>query len=146
MFTAVEWLDKYLDDFSKNLNIKRVLLLQINASPEAKLPPKNKGDKGWFMEWIGPLQAVYSVRDSTQASRNSKEVELRAKRAERKGITIKPFVISFPEGYKQPLSWKLTEQQKENLRLGWKEIKGTPTFQQLQELWQKKWNIPHEWK
>jgi hypothetical protein len=146
MFTAVEWLDKYLDDFSKNLNIKRVLLLQINASPEAKLPPKIKGDKGWFMEWIGPLQAVYSVRDSTQASRNSKEVELLAKRAERKGITIKPFVISFPEGYKQPLSWKLTEQQKENLRLGWKEIKGTPTFQQLQELWQKKWNIPHEWK
>jgi DNA mismatch repair protein MutH len=139
MFTAVEWLDKYLDDFSKNLNIKRVLLLQINASPEAKLPPKIKGDKGWFMEWIGPLQAVYSVRDSTQASRNSKEVEL----LEKEGIDIKSFAISFPERnlttkkeYKQPLSWKLTEQQKENLRSGWEDVKQSKTFQELRDLWQ----------
>jgi hypothetical protein len=149
MFTAVEWLDKYLDDFSTKLNIKRVLLLQINASPEATLPPKIKGDKGWFMEWIGPLQAVYSVRDSTQASRNSKEVELLAKRAERKGITIKPFVISFPEGYKQPLSWKLTEQQKENLRSGWEVVKQSNTFQEMRDLWQGQgqgeWNIPRQW-
>lgn len=139
MFTAVEWLDKYLDDFSKKLNIKRVLLLQINASPEATLPPKIKGDKGWFMEWIGPLQAVYSVRDSTQASRNSKEVEL----LEKEGIDIKSFAISFPERnlttkkeYKQPLSWKLTEQQKENLRSGWEDVKQSKTFQELRDLWQ----------
>lgn len=135
MFTAVEWLDKYLDDFSTKLNIKRVLLLQINASPEATLPPKIKGDKGWFMEWIGPLQAVYSVRDSTQASRNSKEVELLAKRGKRKGIDIKSLAISFPERnlttkkeYKQPLSWKLTEQQKENLQSGWEDVKQSQTF------------------
>ncbi|NCQ95079.1 MAG: hypothetical protein GPJ13_07940 [Microcystis aeruginosa W11-06] len=152
MFTAVEWLDKYLDDFSKKLNIKRVLLLQINASPEATLPPKIKGDKGWFMEWIGPLQAVYSVRDSTQASRNSKEVDL----LEKEGIDIKSFTISFPERnlttkkeYKQPLSWKLTEQQKENLRSGWEDVKQGQTFQKLRDLWQgqgqDQWNIPRNW-
>jgi hypothetical protein len=183
MFTAVEWLDKYLDDrfnsvpliwlllrevhplagilslrksLSTKLNIKRVLLLQINASPEATLPPKIKGDKGWFMEWIGPLQAVYSVRDSTQASRNSKEVELLAKRGKRKGIDIKSFPISFPERnlttkkeYKQPLSWKLTEQQKENLRSGWEDVKQGQTFQKLRDLWQgqgqDQWNIPRNW-
>jgi hypothetical protein len=149
MFTAVEWLDKYLDDFIKDLNIKRILLLQINASPEAKLPPKIKGDKGWFMEWIGPLQAVYSVRDSTQASRNSKEVDLLAKRAKRKDIIIKSFVLSFPEGYKQPLSWKLTEQQKENLQSGWEDVKQSKTFQELRDLWQgqgqDQWNIPRNW-
>lgn len=156
MFTAVEWLDKYLDDFSTKLNIKRVLLLQINASPEATLPPKIKGDKGWFMEWIGPLQAVYSVRDSTQASRNSKEVELLAKRGKRKGIDIKSFAISFPERnlttkkeYKQPLSWKLTEEQKENLQSGWEDVKQSQTFQELRDLWQgqgqDQWNIPRNW-
>jgi hypothetical protein len=144
MFTAVEWLDHFLDESGKSLNIKRILLLQINASSEAA-NREIKGDRGWFMAWLGPLQAMYSVRDSTLLSRNSKEIKLLTEK-HKNTTEIKPFIISFPEGYQQPLSWKLTKQQKCNLKKGWeKYVDKDKTFKDLKKLWQETWGIPKEW-
>jgi len=61
MVTMVEWLNEWLDP-QKGLNIKRVLLLQINAFPEST-PSKSKIEGGWFQAIIGPLLTLFSVRD-----------------------------------------------------------------------------------
>ncbi len=144
LFTLVEWLDTWLDSFSQELNIKRVLLLQINAFPESQLQATQAGYLGLWTESIGPLKVLLNVRDSTQVARNLKEAELLKNRWQGK-VEIEPFIIFFPEGYNQPLSWKLTEHQKENLRRGWEEVKHRPTFREIQHLWQDKWQIPREW-
>lgn len=161
LFTAVELLSKdlgYTDEeqtqdkkqnsIIQDLNIKRILLLEINASPQSQLKG-SKGGQGWFMESIGPLEAAYKVRDSTQISRNLKEVELLKKLEKNPDIDvdIESSTIYFPENkeYNQPLSWRLTEQQKKNLKLAWQDVKQTSNFQELKELWQNKWSIPLKW-
>ena len=161
LFTAVELISKdlgYIDEeqttnkkrnsIIQDLNIKRILLLEINASPQSKLEEGSKGARGWFMESIGPLTAAYAVRDSTQISRNLKEVELLKKLGKNQDIDIdiKSFTIFFPEGYKQPLSWRLTKQQIKNLKLAWQDFKESPTFKDLKKLWQDEWKIPRQWK
>ena len=161
LFTAVELISKDLDyidkeqgesktrkSIIKELNIKRILLLEINASPESQLGKGSKGDRGWFVELIGPLTAAYTVRDSTQISRNLKEVELLKKleKNPKVDVDIESFTIFFPEGYNQPLSWRLTKQQKKNMKLAWDDVKKTPTFKELKQLWKETWGIPPEFE
>ncbi|MGB5636449.1 MAG: hypothetical protein WBM44_29345 [Waterburya sp.] len=157
LFTAIELIDERFDSFVNDLKIKRFLFLQINAFPKSKLGEGSKGDKAWLMESIGPLTAAYAVRDSTQISRNLKEIELLKKRVDnrkqdeqkindKQKIEIESFTIYFPEGYKQPLSWRLTKQQKENLKFAWKDVQQTSNFQELKKTWHDKWKIPSEWK
>jgi hypothetical protein len=153
MFTAIEWLDDWLGDFNEDLKIKRILILQINAYPEAEPPSMVKGEMGWFMEWIGPLRALYSVRNSTQASRNATELSLLEKRAKKKGMDVRTFSITFPsetaaeskKKFQQPLSWKLNKQQKRNLKLGWQEVIKGPAFAELKDVWKTQWKIPDQW-
>jgi Zn-finger protein len=101
-------------------------LLQINAFPEST-PSKSKIEGGWFQAIIGPLLTLFSVRDTTQLSRVSTEVELLQKRwANQVKIAYCP--IFFPKNgkngeYKPPLSWTLTEKQKQNIKNGWCGIK-----------------------
>ncbi|PSB00658.1 patatin-like phospholipase family protein [Merismopedia glauca] len=73
--TMAEWLDEWLQP-EKKLNIKRVLILQINPFPKAISESKGKGDKGWFMATIGPLLTMYKVRDTILAERNEMEAKL----------------------------------------------------------------------
>lgn len=145
MVTMVEWLNEWLDP-QKGLNIKRVLLLQINAFPEST-PSKSKIEGGWFQAIIGPLLTLFSVRDTTQLSRVSTEVELLQKRwANQVKIAYCP--IFFPKNgkngeYKPPLSWTLTEKQKQNIKNGWWGIKeeiGKQIGGQIGEEW-KKWGF-----
>lgn len=145
MVTMVEWLNEWLDP-QKGLNIKRVLLLEINAFPEST-PSKSKIEGGWFQAIIGPLLTLFSVRDTTQLSRVSTEVELLQKRwANQVKIAYCP--IFFPKNgkngeYKPPLSWTLTEKQKQNIKNGWCGIKeeiGKQIGKQIGEEW-KKWGF-----
>lgn len=167
LFTAIELIDERFDSFVNDLKIKRFLFLQINAFPKSKLGEGSKGDQAWLMESIGPLTAAYAVRDSTQISRNLKEIELLKKRVDdrkqegeqktndKQKIEIESFIIYFPEEntdkpepkpYNQPLSWRLTQQQKINLKLAWQDVLESSNFQKLKKLWQDDWNIPSEWK
>ena len=45
LFTVVEWLDENLESFSQEFNVKKVLILQINAFPESQLEPKVEGKR-----------------------------------------------------------------------------------------------------
>ncbi len=141
-FTAIEWLDEFLEykpedkdkleckeENYKCLNIKKVMLVQINAFPEILLEPEQKGNLGFLTVLAGPLNALNGVRDSTQVARNIQAVKFLEDKWNNngKGISIKHFTISFlqknakGEEYNQPLSWRLSQKQKNNLKDAWEE-------------------------
>ncbi|MEH2071387.1 MAG: hypothetical protein V7K47_25090 [Nostoc sp.] len=160
--TAAEWLDEHLNEWLKSenksenqphnsLNIKRVLILQINPFPESPSTEKVRGDGGWFMATIGPLLAVFKVRDSVLASRNAQEAEFLAAKWQNK-VDIQYFPIFFPSSsdiaafykngrYQPPLSWKLTDREKQAIKDGWTVIKTRETIQKIKQLWHETWNM-----
>jgi hypothetical protein len=147
VFTVVEWLNQLLES-NQISAVKRIVLLQISAFPKS-LPtaPTKEGDVsrgGWAMALLGPLLALFRVRDSTQTARNEEEIELLCKRWSKHDVEIKHFPISFPSfeemqriekefaprmqrpyffnrdgRYNPPLSWKLTNAEKKAIKHAW---------------------------
>ncbi|MBN3883225.1 MAG: patatin-like phospholipase family protein [Nostoc sp. JL34] len=159
--TAAEWLDEQLNEWSKtenSLNVKRVLILQINPFPKSASTENVQGNGGWFMATIGPLLAMFKVRDPVLASRNAKEADLLAKKWENK-VDIQYFPIFFPSEseippefavsefykdgrYRLPLSWKLTDREKQAIQDGWAAITTGKNIQKIKQLWHKTWSMP----
>lgn len=158
--TLGEWLNEWLAP-EKNLNIKRVFVLQINPFPQA--PPQDRVDSkaGWFMATLGPLLTAFKVRDPVLTARNATEVEILRKQWENEKNTVKIeyFPIFFPPAkemekvkecygsqsdsfykknrYAPPLSWKLTTKEKKAIQCAWDIVKDQPTgeVQRLRQLW-----------
>ena len=149
--TAAEWIDQQIHQWLKpenNLKIKRVFVLQINPFPEEPATENKNNNGGWFMATLGPLLAVFKVRDSILASRNAKEAELLAKKWENQ-VEIKYFPIFFPPAsgfdhqgkYRPPLSWRLTDQEKQAIKEGWKTVQAGETIQKIKHLWHELWKM-----
>jgi hypothetical protein len=162
LVTAAEWLDERLDEWRKpeSLNIRRVLILQINAFPESPTNENIHGSGGWFMATLGPLLAMFKVRDPVLASRNAKEADLLAKKWKNQ-VEIQYFPIFFPSDseipsecavsefykdgrYRPPLSWRLTDREKQAIKDGWTAIKTGETIQTIKQLWHDTWNMPKD--
>ena len=132
-FTAMNWLNKFLEynnsveNKDHQINIKKVIILQINAFPEEDLKLDQKGSLGFVVSTIGPLNTLAGIRDSTQIGRN--KIFARLLNDRWGNIEIKNFTISFPQkdtngkDYNPPLSWRLTERQKMNLVEAWEKDK-----------------------
>lgn len=145
-FTAIQWLNSMLESTvneNHNLfNIKKVILIDINAFPEDPLPFQENGDPGFLNVGLGAGKALNGVRDATQIARNLQAIDLLKNRWKSENITIANFVISFPlnntagKSYHQPLSWRLTKVQKDNLRQAW-ETDPTiiKTVQHIKDFW-----------
>ncbi len=147
--TAGQWLNTHLEQWKKpeSLNIKRVLILQINAFPESPSTENVTGAGGWFMATVGPLLAMFKVRDPVLAARNRAIAELLKNRWQQAGVDVQYVPIFFPDEqtapefyqkgrYRPPLSWRLTDEEKRNLYEGWKAIESGETIQQLKQWWQ----------
>ncbi|MFM7438366.1 MAG: hypothetical protein ACKO2V_07140, partial [Snowella sp.] len=145
-FTAMNWLNKFLEynnsteNLGHRINIKKVMILQINAFPEEGLKLDQKGSLGFVVSTIGPLNTLAGIRDSTQIGRNKIFANLLKARwhndkDEENNIKIQDFTVSFPKSkllkdkdgkeinipYNPPLSWRLTKRQKINLVEAWEE-------------------------
>ncbi|MBD2211267.1 patatin-like phospholipase family protein [Nostoc linckia FACHB-104] len=137
--TSIELLDQLLES-SQNNQIKKVILLQINAFPDNESPTQEEGAPGWQMEVIGSLLALLNVRSSTQNGSNSLNIKLLKDKYEcgynhndnerrlqflkdkscKKGIEINHVNITFPPGkISPPLSWQLTQEQKKAIQQSW---------------------------
>lgn len=143
-FTALEWLDRLLEKDNDVLKIKKVVLIQINAFPEDILKTHEIGEKGFLTVGIGPFTALNGVRNSTQIARNIEAVKLIKNRWEKEEIKIQDFAFTFPEKneqgkeYNQPLSWRLTKPQKNNLKDAWENDKTIiKTVECLNNFWNK---------
>jgi hypothetical protein len=173
--TAVEWLNDWLEP----LNIKKVLILQINAFPEAEVQPNKpvKGEAGWAMATLGPLKALYTVRDPILAARNAASAETLKQVWKQKHVEIEYFPIFFPSKsclpskpetqrsgskiktasseprvtsfydsnqYQPPLSWKLTDYEKQAIKAGWEAYSSQPDgdVAKIKYLWHQTWQMP----
>lgn len=160
--TAVEWLNELLP----KINIRRVLVLQINPFPQSDATTLTKENQGLFMATLGPLLTLFKVRNPILNARNLTEVELLQQKwreinqtCQEQEIDIQYRPIFFPspaefpsqeealkfysqEGeYQPPLSWKLTQKEKDGIKEGWNTIKETPQIQDLKTLWRDKWRM-----
>lgn len=154
-FTAMNWLNNFLEynnsleNKDHRINIKKVMILQINAFPEEDLKLDQEGSLGFLVSTTGPLNTLAGIRDSTQIGRNKIFAQLLKDRwhndkDEENNISIQDFTISFPQkdlngkDYNPPLSWRLTERQKKNLVEAWRTdsvIKNT--VMQMKTFWLK---------
>jgi hypothetical protein len=151
-FTALQWLNtflKYNNDRKESdhyINIKKVLVLQINAFPEDNLQLDQQGSKGFEVVTIGPINTLAGIRDSTQIARNHIFAQLLNDRWH--DIEIKDFTISFPKfkeikdkngkeiPYNPPLSWRLTKNQRMNLEEAWqKDSTIRETVEKMKMFW-----------
>lgn len=162
-FTAIEGLNKWLSS-NQDSNIKRVLLLQINAFPEASSDFRDTDKQGWLLELFGPILTLFKVRDSTRLARNDQEIALLQKRWQDQ-VNIEYFPIFFPSfsqiteiekrlptklqrpkystcffndrKYDPPLSWKLTDLEKAMIEHAWEMIASDPdgVIQKIKNKW-----------
>jgi hypothetical protein len=166
--TIAEWLDEWLKS-EHDLNIKKVLILQINPFPQATTSPQKEGKPGWFMATIGPLLTMYQVRDPILAERNKSQADLLIEKW-KTSVEIKYYSLFFPSSselqqfdidtsrseffddkgeYQPPLSWKLSDGQKAAIKAGWAAIanpkatiESAKVIQDLKKLWHETWQMP----
>ncbi|AFZ26702.1 putative RND superfamily exporter [Cylindrospermum stagnale PCC 7417] len=139
--TSVQLLDKLLGS-SQQHQIKKVLFLQINAFADSPINNQNQGKPGWQMEVFGSIEALLKVRSSTQTAGNLLNVKFLREKWKKQNVEIADFTITFPRKINtQPLSWQLTQEQKEAIKKGWKELKDYQddelVIQQIEQKWQQ---------
>ena len=123
--SLVEWLDAELANDAE-IKPKRVVVIQIIASP-----PKEDLDpqEGWLSErsektlyqGIAPAETVLNVRSAGQSAHSRVELELLKEKWAR-GKPRVPIIIPEPfvfDGAEPPLSWHLTEKDKEEIAGSW---------------------------
>jgi len=152
-----------------NNQIKRVLFLQINPFPDNATKPKKYPNL--LMTILGPLLTLYKVRDPILKSRNAIEVDLIQQWeqiSQNHSIDFHYYSISFPSQedlkrwrsqkgssyqkedteiynkkgeYEPPLSWKLTQRQKDEIKEAWEAIQHSKPIQDIKKLWKEDWNM-----
>ena len=123
MATLVEWLDEALQGSGEA--VKKVLVLQVRCAPlNAPVTPQNKtSSRGWFFQAIAPIKALIEVRSAGQVAHN--DIELALLRDKWRNVDVQSVVFEFP-GKEPPLSWHLTDEQKEAIGRAWETEMGDP--------------------
>ncbi|WP_063822248.1 hypothetical protein [Pleurocapsa sp. PCC 7319] len=133
-------------------------------SQEAENNQKAQKNQGLFLATLGPLLTLFKVRDPILNARNCTEVDLLeqwqevSQACQEQEIDIRYFPIYFPSKeefppevadkfyneqgeYRPPLSWKLTQKEKDAIKHGWKAIKNKEQIEKIKILWRDKWNM-----
>jgi hypothetical protein len=121
--SLVDWLDWKLEN---DTNIKRVLVVQILGQPARKnysdkgYDPGRKTDQGWLFQAGAPASTALNVRRAGQASHSETELDLLIDKwhEDEREVDIKKAVFDF-NGSSPPLSWHLTDQQKQDIEDKW---------------------------
>jgi hypothetical protein len=133
--TAAQWIDKVVLNAPRQLGIKRIQVLEINAFPEDSAD-SDMQSSGWWYSVAGPLVALLKVRTSTQTSRNDTELEflrrvcwgkvrvdrIRFRFALESGGKAQAAFRGREGTYQPPLSWKLTKTEKAAIDQGWSHL------------------------
>jgi thiamine transporter ThiT len=118
----VAWLDQALSTLEPG---KRpdVLFIQIRSFPKDAFP--GPVSKGWFYQTYAPVTALLGVRTTAQLVRDREELQfLRAKwEGSDDHLHIGDAQFEF-QGEDAPLSWQLTDKQKEKIKAEWDKIVG----------------------
>ncbi len=124
MVTLVEWLDDALK--ASTGKITHVLVIRIHSSPTG-VGGDPGGYRGWFYQAIAPVLALTNVRSSGQFVHSQTELKLLKEKWEGRGLVIDTAVFEFPNN-DAPLSWHLTNQQKDEIANAWKRKIDSPDY------------------
>jgi hypothetical protein len=97
--------------------IKRhpVLFIVIDSTPAT---PAEGKSWSWQRQAIGPVEALLSVRDSSQQARADFEMDLALEQL-KQTMDIEDFHFLYPAGRLTPLSWHLTPEQQSKIGEAW---------------------------
>jgi hypothetical protein len=129
--SAVNWVETVLAGREAAFSRRGILVVVISASPFGPFDhdPPSQGERGWFYATVGPLVALAHVRGSTQLMRNRVELDLMQQKWRLRGVPF-TYVIFEPSG-PGPLSWKLTEHERQRVLAHWGE---SPNPERLADL------------
>jgi len=120
MATLVEWLDKELE--RSNGEITEVMVIRIHSMPVGMGRPPGDS-RGFFFQSSVPIITLDNVRGAGQLSHSRMEFDLLQKRwrerTDRK-VAIELATFEYPND-DAPLSWRLTEKQKQAIENIWRE-------------------------
>lgn len=154
VFSSLEWIKNHVLPLKKSnkLDVKNILFIEIHAFAEAD-DNAPKETSGWKTALAGPVSVLLNARGATQIARNNMEVDVVKGELAQEGIDLEQVVVTFPKmdspyqtgkAYEPPLSWKLSEQEKQVIKDGWKKIQQMPEdenpIEDIKRLW-KKWGV-----
>src|SRR5208283_3716512 len=109
VWSAVNWLEKVLNDEQRVKRFKKIVILEIWSAPfdtPGKVSPVN--------QLIAPASAILNVRTASQLARNQAEIRL-LQNEHPKLIDHIVFAVPKPG----PLSWMLSDCQKKQIDIDW---------------------------
>jgi cation transport regulator ChaC len=116
------WLDQALEGLDKDGRPKPdVLVIQIRSFPTGADMDLHK--KGWFYQSYAPINALLSVRTTAQLVRDRDELKLLQKKWA--AVNFQFATFEFP-GKDAPLSWQLTQRQKDTIEAEWHDALTNP--------------------
>ena len=115
MATLLAWLDEAL--FTLGNPVRRVLVIEIRASPPASGPPPVAWH-GWPFQTYAPISAMLDVRDNGQLPRNEEQLNLLSHYASSCNIDIEDAIFEYPPS-DAPLSWHLSPKDKAEINSNW---------------------------
>ncbi len=154
VFSSLEWIKNHVLPLKKSnkLDVKNILFIEVHAFAEEE-EAAQKDISGWKTALSGPVSVLLNARGATQIARNNMEVGIVKGELAQEGINLEQVIFTFPKmdspykpgkTYEPPLSWKLSEQEKQVVRDGWKKIQTLPDddnpIKAIKDLWAL-WNI-----
>jgi hypothetical protein len=115
MATLLAWLDEGLR--APGNPVRRVLIIEIRASPPATEPPALSW-RGWSFQSYAPISAMLNARDTGQLPRNQEELDILRRFAASCNIDIEDAVFEYPPE-DAPLSWHLSPNDQKEIEKFW---------------------------
>ncbi|HEV2663303.1 MAG TPA: hypothetical protein VG324_00215, partial [Blastocatellia bacterium] len=122
MAALVECLDNKLE--KPAVNVAELMVIRIHSMPVVNAPDRGpERNRGFFYQMGVPIVALDNVRGAGQLSHGKVEFDLLQKRwRERSGRKVEIDLATFEyPNYDAPLSWHLTEKQKQAIEKAWKD-------------------------
>jgi len=94
----------------------KILIVEIRASDSKKVK-EAASRRGWAFGTAGPMLTLLNVWGSGQTSRNNLDLRLLEELAPKLGFTVQR--ATFPLATEAPLSWHLTEAEKQKIENAW---------------------------
>jgi hypothetical protein len=132
--TVIEWLKQlldagHLDPKERGKLFDQILLVRIKPFPVQEEATPAVVGRGWVYALVGPLETIEHVRTASQTERNDLASGFFTEFAKNQCVPLQDASFVFRprrDAGSIPLSWMLTERQKQNIDDAWTDLIGTP--------------------
>jgi hypothetical protein len=141
MVSLIEAMQQLLDtnEQKKGGVFDRILVLRIEPFARTRMAAPAKLSRGWFYATIGPIDALQNVRSASQVERNDVASGLFREAARARGMQIEFARLTFEaeKDYVPPLSWMLTDGQKDEIKRTWQRLEAGDVLKDVDSFFQR---------